>query len=215
MTLGAAVLVVALVGEPADVEPAPPAPPAPSPAATAAPAPPPPPPPPANVVVPVLHGTALMVVMRGVETVIWPIPFAQPEHFAAHYEEAYTRPPKFDTSQPFMRWDGDPWFINVVGHGLFGSELYVRARQCRLGWAGSLAFAAAASTTWEYVFEANGVRPSALDLVYTPLMGLALGEARYAVHRAAAGLRSPGARAVVRAVVDPLGEIERALGTEC
>jgi hypothetical protein len=169
----------------------------------------------ADLVVPVLHSLALMTVMRGVETVLWPQPFAEPQYFAGHYEEAYTQPPKFDSSQSFMRWDGDPLFINAVGHGVFGSELYLRARQCRLGWAGSLAFAAGASAVWEYGFEANGVRPSAQDLIYTPLAGFALGEARYAIHRLAGGLGSPAARQIIRAAVDPLGELERAGGSDC
>jgi hypothetical protein len=163
---------------------------------------------PPNVVVPALHSLALMTVVRAVETVIWPDPFAKPEQFGPRYEEAFTKPPKFDTSQPFMRWDGDPLFVNVVGHGLYGSEFYLRFRQCRFGWAGSLAAAAATSALWEYGFEANGSRPSALDLVYTPLAGLALGELRYLIYREA---RS----GVIRAVVDPFGELERAAGTEC
>lgn len=170
---------------------------------------------PPDIVVPALHGLALMTLMRATETVLWPDPFARPQHFGAHYEEAFTKPPILDTRQPFMRWDSDPLFVNVVGHGLFGSELYLRARQCRLGWGGALAFAAATSAVWEYAFEANGVRPSAQDLVYTPLMGLALGEARYALHRAARHLASPVARGVVRAALDPFGELERAAGTDC
>lgn len=163
---------------------------------------------PPNVVVPAVHGLALMTAMRAVETVIWPDPFARPEQFGARYEEAFTRPPKFDTNESFMRWDGDPLVVNVLGHGLFGSELYLRARQCRFGWAGSLAFAAGTSIVWEYGFEANGARPSALDLVYTPLAGIALGELRWFIHRES---RSR----VVRALVDPFGELERAAGTEC
>ena len=170
---------------------------------------------PPDIVVPALHGLALMTVMRATETVLWPDPFARPQHFAAHYERAFTEPPKFDSSQPFMRWDGDPLFINVVGHGLFGSELYLRARQCRFGWAGAFAFAAATSAGWEVGFEANGVRPSAQDLLYTPVMGLALGEARYALHRAARHLESAAARSVARAVLDPFGELERAAGAGC
>lgn len=170
---------------------------------------------PPNIVVPAVHGFALMTVMRATETVLWPDPFARTRWFGARYEEAFTMPPVFDARQPFMRWDGDPLFINVVGHGLFGSELYLRARQCRLGWGGALAFAAATSAVWEYAFEANGVRPSAQDLVYTPLMGLALGEARYLLHRAAARIASPPARVVVRAVLDPLGELERAAVAPC
>jgi hypothetical protein len=168
-----------------------------------------------NIVVPAVHGLALMTVMRITETVIWPDPFARPQYFAGHYEEAFTRPPKFDASQPFMRWDGDPLVVNVLGHALFGSELYLRARQCRFGLGGSLAFAAATSAVWEYAFEANGVRPSALDLVYTPVAGLVLGEARFLLHRAAKALRAPATRQVVRAVLDPFGELERAAGTDC
>lgn len=168
-----------------------------------------------NVVIPILHNTSLLVVMRTTETILWPDPFARPGHFAAHYEEAYTLPPKFETWRRPFEWDGDPWWINTIGHGLFGSELYLRARQCHLGWAGSLAMAAAASTLWEYVFEANGVRPSAFDLAWTPIVGLGLGEARFFVHRAAGGMKSKAGRAVVRAIVDPLGDVERALGTEC
>ncbi|HVH42114.1 MAG TPA: DUF3943 domain-containing protein [Labilithrix sp.] len=168
-----------------------------------------------NIVVPAFHGLALMTVMRATETVLWPDPFARSRWFGAHYEEAFTRPPKFDGDQSFMRWDGDPLVINVVGHGLFGSELYLRARQCRLGWGGALAFAAATSAVWEYAFEGNGVRPSAQDLIYTPLMGLGLGEVRYVIHQAAGAMGSPTARGIVRAVVDPLGELERAAGTDC
>jgi len=171
--------------------------------------------PPPDIVVPALHGLALMTVMRATETVLWPDPFARPANFAANYKRAFTEPPKLDTRQPFMRWDGDPVFINVVGHGLFGSELYLRARQCRFGWGGAFAFAAATSAVWEYGFEANGVRPSAQDLLYTPVMGLVLGEARYALHRAARHLGSPAARGVTRAVLDPFGELERAAGAGC
>jgi hypothetical protein len=168
-----------------------------------------------DLVVPALHAVALMSVMRVTETVLWPRPFAESGHFATHYAEAYTTTPKFDPDQPFMQWDGDPLVVNVVGHGLFGSELYLRARQCRLGWAGSGVFAAMASAVWEYGFEANGVRPSALDLVYTPLAGIALGEARFVLYRAARALSSPLARTIVRSAVDPFGEIERAAGTGC
>lgn len=174
------------------------------------------PPPPAtpNIVVPAVHALALMTVMRTAETFLWPDPFARPEQFGARYHEAFTTLPKFDGRQPFMRWDGDPLVVNAVGHALFGSELYLRARQCRFGWGGSVAFTAATSALWEYGFEANGARPSALDLVYTPLAGAVVGETRYRVHRAAAGL-APSARGIVRALVDPFGELERAVGPDC
>lgn len=177
-------------------------------------------PPPAtrpDVLTPGLHALALFTVVRASEAYLYPIPFADFESRAlAHrWADAVTRPPIFYPRRRAFEWDGDPWPINVVGHGLMGSELYVRARTCNLGVGGALAFAAVASGVWEYAFEGNGVRPSALDLVYTPLAGLALGEARFQVWRAAGGLSGRAARAVARSVVDPFGEIERALGTRC
>lgn len=171
--------------------------------------------PPAEWAPPVLHAAGLFTTMRLTEAVIWPEPFARvdAEFWWERYGDAYTLPPKFDAELGFFEWDGDPWPVNLVGHGLLGSELYLRARRCHFGWAGSLAFAAGASAVWEYAFEANGVRPSGLDLVYTPLAGIALGEARFAAARALAGARGFGA--VVRVVLDPLGEAERALGAVC
>ncbi len=165
--------------------------------------------------VPIVHSLALMSVMRVGESFLYPDPFSRTQYFGAHYEEAFTRPPLFDGSRRAFEWDGDPWTINVLGHGLFGSELYLRARTCHLPWYGSLAFAAAASALWEYGFEANGVRPSALDLVYTPVAGMALGEGRYLVWRAATRVASPALRQIVRAAVDPFGEVERAFGAGC
>jgi len=165
--------------------------------------------------VPIVHGLALMSVMRLSESFLYPDPFSRTRYFGAHYEEAFTRPPIFDASRRAFEWDGDPWTINVLGHGLFGSELYLRARACHLPWYGALVFAGVASTLWEYGFEGNGVRPSALDLVYTPLAGMVLGEGRYLVWRSAREVELPALRHVVRAAVDPFGELERAFGAGC
>lgn len=168
-----------------------------------------------DLVIPLAHATALMTVMRVTEAFLWPDPFARTENFAAHHAEAFTKPPIFDSARSAFEWDGDPWYVNTIGHGLFGSELYIRARTCHMPWYGALAFAAASSTVWEYAFEANGVRPSVFDLLYTPLSGMLLGEARYVAWRAAQGVRSPALRGTLRALVDPFGEAERALGTPC
>jgi len=171
-----------------------------------------------DVAVPTLHAAGLFTVMRGTEAVLWPDPFAFTEidHWPHRYGEAFSKPPLFDTSRPAFEWDGDRWTTNVIGHGLLGSELYLRARTCHFGWAGSLLFTAAASTTWEYVFEANGVRPSGQDLVYTPLAGIVIGEARYQAWRAAAGIENRTLRTSLRILFDPLGEFERAaIGCGC
>ncbi len=164
-----------------------------------------------------VHGLALMTTMRSVEAAIWPEPFAdvEPLTWAGRYGDAMRLPPKWDATQPAFSWDGDPWPINVVGHGVFGSELYFRARLCHHEVPSALLFAAGMSATWEYVFEANGVRPSGLDLWYTPLAGLVLGELRHAGWRAASGLPSGPLRGVLTFVLDPLGTIERAVGAPC
>lgn len=170
-----------------------------------------------NLWIPSLHGALLMTGMRVSEALIWPEVFAETDTsvIAERYKDAFAKPPKWDSEQRAFEWDGDPWYINVVGHGLFGSELYLRARQCKLGVVGSLVFTTAASAVWEYGFEANGVRPSGLDVWYTPLSGLVLGELRYATWKAAAGIQSSGLRSTLRAVLDPFGELERAVGTKC
>lgn len=172
---------------------------------------------PPNWAVPSVHTTALFVTLRLGEAYLYPSPFAETDLsvIGRHYREAYTRPPVFDSDAPAFEWDGDPWPINVIGHGLLGSELYFRPRRCGFTPLAALAYAAGATVVWEYAFEASGVRPSALDLVYTPLAGLLLGEARYWGYRAADSAADPTLRAVLRTVFDPFGEMERTLGTPC
>lgn len=167
--------------------------------------------------VPILHAAGLLTVMRASEAYLWPQPFAETDRFkiAIHYQEAFSRPPLWDGSRPLFEEDGDRWQINVLGHGLFGSELYLRARVCRLVPWQALLFTAGSSATWEYGFEASGVRPSALDLTFTPLAGLVLGEARFQTWRAVRKLGSGPLRTTLSAVVDPLGELERAFGSPC
>lgn len=171
----------------------------------------------ARLDVPVVHALLMMSVMRLSEAYLWPHPFAETNRvsLSLHYHEAFSKPPRWDSSRPLFQKDGDRWQINVIGHGLFGSELYLRARTCRLPPWQALLFTGLASATWEYGFEANGVRPSALDLTFTPLAGLTLGEARYQVWRAARRLDPGPLRTTVSALLDPLGDLERALGIPC
>lgn len=163
---------------------------------------------------PVVHTLALLTTVRLAEAVIWPEPFAETDSgvIADRYRDAFTHAPEHDFDRSAFSWDGDKWEINVIGHGLMGSEIYLRARQCRFGWAGSLAFVTASAALWEYGFEANGVRPSAQDLVITPIAGLLFGEARYQLWRAASGVRQPTFRMLMQSVADPFGELERGVG---
>lgn len=167
--------------------------------------------------VPTLHAVSLMAVMRASETLIWPEPFAdfRPRVVTRGYRTAFTRPPKWDESRSAFEWDGDNWYLNSVGHGLFGSELYLRARMCRLSPAFALLFTATASAVWEYGFEAAHVRPSALDLVYTPAAGIIFGEFRYQLWHMSRGIESAHWRRAAQFVVDPFGSLERLAGTPC
>ncbi|MBU8898025.1 DUF3943 domain-containing protein [Corallococcus sp. H22C18031201] len=171
--------------------------------------------------VPVLHTTGLMLVMRGSLSVLYPRDFdpTRVKENLRHLRDSYSHPPEFRAHAPAFEWDGDPWVLNTVGHGLFGSEVYLRTRQCGHGVLPSLLTAAIASTLWEYGVEAWHKRPSAQDLVWTPLAGALLGEGRFRLHHwlATSGGEPPGgARTVLMFVVDPLGEAERrALDTDC
>ncbi|HET9932777.1 MAG TPA: DUF3943 domain-containing protein [Polyangiaceae bacterium] len=171
----------------------------------------------AELGVPAAHTAALFLTMRVAEGFLWPDPFADPKarSWFRHYGEAFGKPPLFDPHERAFEWDHDRWTINVLGHGLLGSELYYRPRRCGASPLGAFAFAMGATVAWEYAFEGNGVRPSALDLVYTPLAGAVLGEGRYWGWTLARQIRSPVVRGVFRVVLDPLGEIERSLGSVC
>ncbi len=166
---------------------------------------------------PVLHSLGLMTGMRLTEAWLWPDPFAETrlDVIGDRYREAFTRPPKWDSDQAFFEWDGDPWYINAVGHAALGAELYYRPRACGHGPLAALGFAAVGAAVWDYAYEGNGVRPSALDLWYTPLSGALIGEARYWGYRAAGSISSRTWRVVLQTLVDPFGQLERSLGTSC
>ncbi len=172
---------------------------------------------PPNWPVPIWHSVALMTTMRASEAWLWPNPFAETDLgvIGDRYSEAFTRPPKWDASRKAFEWDGDRWWINAVGHPLFGSELYYRPRRCGHGPLAALAIVTAGSTLWEYGYEANGVRPSGLDLWFTPVSGALLGEARFLGYSAASRVSQPAVRTMLKYLFDPFGQIERAFGTPC
>nr|WP_228531039.1 MULTISPECIES: DUF3943 domain-containing protein [Myxococcaceae] len=168
-----------------------------------------------------MHTAGLMVGMRVGLSLAWPRAY-DPSRLREGLHslgEAYTHLPEYHRGRPPLESDGDPWLLNGVGHGLFGAEVYGRARQCGHSAGASLAAAALASTAWEYGLEALHQRPSAQDLVWTPLAGALLGEGRFRLVRAVRGSGGSGLsapRRVLLWVLDPLGEAERGLlGTEC
>lgn len=169
-----------------------------------------------SLTVPVVHSAVVVAGMRASLSLLWPEPF-DPFRFpqnGVQFRDAYRSPPHFEGNRSLFESDGDPWAINVVGHGLFGSEVYLRFRQCGQSPLGSLLATTAASTLWEYGIEAFHKRPSAFDLVWTPVVGGLLGEGRWQLYRAirGEGRDAPrGGKAALLFVVDPFGEAERRL----
>jgi len=62
---------------------------------------------------PVLHALGLMSAMRLTEAYLWPEPFAvtDRQRIGLHYQEAYSRPPLWDSHRPLFQADGDRWQI--------------------------------------------------------------------------------------------------------
>jgi hypothetical protein len=166
---------------------------------------------------PVAHSAALLVGMRLSLGVIWPEAYDPTRYREQRHQlaRAFTLPPERLRGRGVFGSDGDPWPLNVVGHGLFGSEVFLRARQCGHGIVASATATALVSAAWEYGVESFAKRPSAIDLVWTPLGGSLLGEVRHRVYRWARRGEARGATAVVSWLVDPLGEAERAVAGGC
>ncbi len=173
------------------------------------------PPEPSSWRVPVAHAAGVLAGMRIAVGLAWPSSY-DPSRFADEGRQlrlAYTQPPEFQRGRGLLASDGDPTWINAVAHGLFGSEVYARTRQCGHGALAAFLTTAAASVVWEYGLEAPYKRPSAIDLVWTPLVGGAIGEGRFRLHR---WLRARNSSPWLLFVVDPFGEAERrVLGTGC
>lgn len=165
-----------------------------------------------------LHTAAILLGMRVGAAALWPADYG-PRSLGdapSHLREAASRPPLFRTDRSLLESDGDPWTINVFGHGAFGSEIYLRSRQCGGAPLEAFAWSAGAAIAWEYGLEGTVKRPSAIDLAWTPIVGgLVIGELRFRAYRALEGPESGLLRRIARAVVDPLGSLERAAGTRC
>jgi len=106
-----------------------------------------------------------------------------------HLERAYTEPPV---------WDDDWWVHNYVGHPYGGALYYNTVRAQGATPIQSMFFSAALSTQWEYFFEAFAERPSIQDLLITPIVGSALGEAS---HRLTLQLQKGGTTPLEKIVI--------------
>ncbi len=74
-------------------------------------------------------------------------------------------------------WDRDGAFHDWFGHPYAGAFYYNMMRSQGATVGQSFAYCVAQSVLWEYVLEAAAEQPSIQDLVSTPFIGAALGEA--------------------------------------
>jgi len=164
-------------------------------------------------VVPSAHAAAVLAGQRIALSVLWPDAF-DPTTVGANasrFADGWSSWPAYDGALPAFESDGDPWPLNLVGHGLMGSELYLRYRETHHSPWVALGAAAGWTLVWEYGLEAWHKHPSAVDLVWTPAGGALLGELRFrAVERLRAQPSALWPRALLY-VVDPFGQLERDL----
>ena len=164
-----------------------------------------------------VHAAGVLVGMRAGTALLWPADYgpAALRNAPAHLRDAFSRPPELRAGRPLFESDGDPWAINAFGHAAFGSEIYLRARQCGGTPLRALAWTAGATVAWEYGFEATAKRPSAIDLAWTPLSGFLFGELRFRLFRWIGPDHGGLLRRIARGALDPLGSLERAAGASC
>ncbi|MDD5309632.1 MAG: DUF3943 domain-containing protein [Deltaproteobacteria bacterium] len=160
--------------------------------------------------------TGVVVIgMRVSESILWPDAFdpLPVERNAATFVDSLSTTPEFDASERPFEWDRDPWQLNAIGHGVMGSELYLRYRRARHPWWTAAFMAAAWTVVWEYGVEGWHKRPSGIDLAWTPTAGSLLGEARWWMLSRLRGLPRSAGRTLALFLFDPVGELEdRVLG---
>ena len=170
-----------------------------------------------SVSVPFAHIGVVELGMVAVAVAAWPEgynPLAVRRN-VGQLEESWTHPPEFHFTGNLFTSDNDWWYFNVFAHGLFGSEAYLSSRVWGHGPFVSGMFAVFASFSWEYLVEAWYKRPSAIDLFWTPLSGILLGELRFRAYLAVTRrVSAPALRKSLQILLDPLGSFERRL-LEC
>ena len=87
-----------------------------------------------------------------------------------NFNDAWTKPPV---------WDYDAAFYNFGVHPYMGGMWYLASRNRHGGIIESFAISAFGTFSFEYIIESFSQQPSINDLITTPLLGAALGEASY------------------------------------
>jgi hypothetical protein len=166
-----------------------------------------------KISIPFVRAAVVQTAMYTASASIWPeaySPFLGKEN-VRQFKESWSSPPEYHFTPNVLASDNDWWYFNLIMHGLFGSEMYLAARDWGRGPVGAVLFAIFASTAWEYLIESWTKQPSAVDLFFTPAFGVLLGELRYQAVRAAYRMGNKPLSRTLRILVDPLGELERTL----
>ncbi|MBN2802438.1 MAG: DUF3943 domain-containing protein [Deltaproteobacteria bacterium] len=141
---------------------------------------------------------------------IWPQAYAPSKSSSAQLKKSWNQAPYWNRHSTFFELDDDPWQINGILHGVYGSEAYIAARTWGKGPVPSFFYSLFASLTWEYMIEGFYQQPSAIDMMWTPVAGTVLGELRYQLlviaHRK---ISKKAARITVMTLIDPIGQLER------
>lgn len=161
--------------------------------------------------VPSLHSLAIVTGTRITVSLLWPNAFdiTQVSQNADNFGRAWTSWPEFDPQESFFSWDHDPWTLNLIGHGLMGSEFYLRYREAFFHPALALGMTAAWTFCWEYLIEGWHKQPSGIDLLWTPTGGFLLGEGRYQLYQLIRRKAHYRGRHLLLYLLDPLGQLER------
>jgi hypothetical protein len=111
-----------------------------------------------------------------------------------NFKEGFRRGPE---------WDNDEWYWNYLGHPLWGSETFLRARAQNFTFFESFLFSTASSVIWEFGMENWASHPSQQDLLITSTVGSLIGEVRYQILMELKGKNDTGSK-LLRFGVDPL-----------
>ncbi|MBN2527916.1 MAG: DUF3943 domain-containing protein [Deltaproteobacteria bacterium] len=164
----------------------------------------------ALILMPIARTVILNAGMYAGLVILWPHAFAPKQGTTDSFRESFSTPPYMNSKQVFFQLDDDPWFINTILHGIYGSEVYLSARTYGHNAMIGFLYAAFASTTWEYLVESWFHRPSGIDLIWTPFAGAVIGELRFQLMRLILRrVPSRGVRIALVSLLDPLGQLER------
>lgn len=108
-------------------------------------------------------------------------------------------------------FDFDNFYFNYIAHPIDGSEFYLVARNRKLPWWQSFLYAAAVSTTFEFLIESAYEGASWQDLWITPVSGAVIGELRWQAKKALedphTGKPVGTVNKILHVVVDPVDAV--------